>query len=166
MTLQVQIQNLTTRIGTEFKALRNLIGGSGTADVSALDTTATNLVEAINEVKAVADAAISSGGAQINDTATNATEVWSSSKIDSEISAQLNGAIDGAPAALDTLNELAAAIGDDANFAATTTTALGNRVRFDAAQSLTTPQQLQACENIGVGDPETNFVTVFETALA
>jgi microcystin-dependent protein len=33
--------------------------------------------------------------------------------------------IDGAPAALDTLNELAAALGDDANYAATITTALG-----------------------------------------
>lgn len=36
--------------------------------------------------------------------------------------------IDGAPAALDTLNELAAALNDDANFAATVTTALGQRV--------------------------------------
>lgn len=34
----------------------------------------------------------------------------------------------GIPAALDTLKELADAIGDDANFAATVTTALGNRV--------------------------------------
>lgn len=36
--------------------------------------------------------------------------------------------IASAPAALDTLNELAAALGDDANFAATITTALGNKV--------------------------------------
>ena len=35
--------------------------------------------------------------------------------------------VDGAPTALDTLNELAAAIGDDANYAATITTALGNK---------------------------------------
>jgi hypothetical protein len=35
--------------------------------------------------------------------------------------------IGGAPGALDTLNELAAALGDDANFAATVTTALNNR---------------------------------------
>lgn len=36
--------------------------------------------------------------------------------------------LDGAPSALDTLNELAAAIGDDANYASTVTTALNNRV--------------------------------------
>ena len=39
--------------------------------------------------------------------------------------------IDGAPAALDTLNELAAAINDDANFASTVTTALGNKANAD-----------------------------------
>ncbi len=35
--------------------------------------------------------------------------------------------VDAAPAALDTLNELAAAIGDDANFAGTVTTALAGK---------------------------------------
>jgi hypothetical protein len=39
----------------------------------------------------------------------------------------VNAVIDTAPANLNTLNELAAALGDDANYAATTTTALGNR---------------------------------------
>jgi hypothetical protein len=42
------------------------------------------------------------------------------------LKAEILGA--GVPAALDTLDELAAALGDDANFAATVTTALGNRV--------------------------------------
>lgn len=41
--------------------------------------------------------------------------------------ARINEVIDGAPAALDTLNELAAAINDDANFASTVTTALGTK---------------------------------------
>ena len=40
---------------------------------------------------------------------------------------ELGNLIDGAPAALDTLNELAAAINDDASYAATITTALGNK---------------------------------------
>lgn len=41
--------------------------------------------------------------------------------------AQLGNLIDGAPAALDTLNELAAAINDDSSYASTITTALGNK---------------------------------------
>ena len=53
MSLAVRISDLATRIGTEFKAVRTLIGGSGTADISALTTTAkTSLVAAINEVNA------------------------------------------------------------------------------------------------------------------
>lgn len=36
------------------------------------------------------------------------------------------GLVDSAPTALDTLNELAAALSDDANFASTVTTQLGN----------------------------------------
>jgi hypothetical protein len=40
----------------------------------------------------------------------------------------LAATIDSAPAALDTLNELAAALGDDANYAATTTTALATKL--------------------------------------
>jgi hypothetical protein len=40
---------------------------------------------------------------------------------------ELGNLIDGAPSALDTLNELAAAINDDASYAATITTALGNK---------------------------------------
>jgi hypothetical protein len=39
--------------------------------------------------------------------------------------------IDAAPAALDTLNELAAALGDDANFATTVTNDLSTRVTYD-----------------------------------
>jgi len=39
----------------------------------------------------------------------------------------ISNLVDGAPAMLDTLNELAAALADDANFATTMTTALGNK---------------------------------------
>lgn len=71
----------------------------------------------------------------------------------------------GAPALLDTLDELAAALGDDPNFATTMTTALGNRVRYDATQTLTAPQKTQACANIGIGEPDTDFVATFNTGL-
>ena len=38
------------------------------------------------------------------------------------------GIVDSAPATLDTLNELAAALGDDPNFATTVATQIGNKV--------------------------------------
>jgi len=58
--------------------------------------------------------------------------------------------VDSAPVTLDTLNELAAALGDDPNFAATMATALGLRIRVDAAQSFNAAQKLQAQSNIGL----------------
>lgn len=44
------------------------------------------------------------------------------------IDAKVAGVVDAAPAALDTLNELAAALGDDANFATTTATSIGEKL--------------------------------------
>ena len=47
--------------------------------------------------------------------------------VQSYVTTQINTVLDGAPAALDTLNELAAALGDDANFATTITTSIGTK---------------------------------------
>ena len=51
----------------------------------------------------------------------------------SDITSAVAAVVDAAPAALDTLNELAAALGDDANFASTVTTAIAGKA--DAAHS-------------------------------
>ena len=56
-------------------------------------------------------------------TGTNTTQVATTSFVQQE----LNILTTGAPAALNTLDELAAALGDDTNYAATITTALGNK---------------------------------------
>ena len=56
--------------------------------------------------------------------------------------ARINEVIDGAPAALDTLNELAAAINDDANYAATVTTALGTKANAADVYSKTEIQNM------------------------
>lgn len=48
--LIAKVDDFATRAGTEFKAIRTLISGSGTGDVSGLSTTADNLVDAINEI--------------------------------------------------------------------------------------------------------------------
>jgi hypothetical protein len=55
---------------------------------------------------------------------------------------QVSGLVDSAPEALDTLNELAAALGDDASFSSTVNTALGNRVTTSSDQALKSPTAL------------------------
>ncbi len=52
------------------------------------------------------------------------------------ISAAINALLDGAPSALDTLNELAAAVNDDASFAASVTSALATKQPLDTDLSL------------------------------
>ena len=162
-TLIVRISDLATRMATECKSLRTLVNANG-ADLSALTTTQkSSLVAAINELKTAVDNAGSS--ITISDSTSSTTQVWSSSKVASEITAAKNALTNGAAAALDTLSELASALGNDANFASTITTALGYRLRFDAAQTLTSGQKTQACTNLGVGEPDTDFVTTFNSGL-
>jgi len=54
--------------------------------------------------------------------------VYTASQTDTAISAAVNSLVAGAPGLLDTLDELSAALGDDANFASTVTTALAGKV--------------------------------------
>lgn len=164
MSLETQIIALAQAIGADIKDVRTKHG-----DLTSLTTVAKgNLVAAINELKA----ALGSAGAAIDDAATNGatTVTWSADKIFDTIEAAKlavkSDLTNGAAAALDTLSELAAALGNDPSFAATMATALTNRVRYDAVQTLTAPQQLQACSNIGVGNPERNFATDYATAKA
>lgn len=108
----------------------------------------------------------------IDDVTPSSSTTYSSTKIGSDLTAAINNLVDSAPGTLDTLNELAAALGDDPAFATTVTTALGNRVRTDtAAQGLDSTQQSNARTNIdaasatAVGSTSANYVTTFEAAL-
>ena len=120
MSLVTNITNAFTRVATEVKALRTLINGNQSS-LSALNTTAkSNLVAAINELVA----SVGGAGASINDATMSTTSVWSSSKTDAEIDAAVAALVSAAPGLLDTLDEIAAALGDDPNFAATITASL------------------------------------------
>lgn len=166
-SLETRLRALSTRIAGEAKDLRTLIN-ENQLNLSGLATTdKSSLVAAINEVKSL----VGEGGIVLNDGATNTTEGWSSQKISDYVTAALDALATGAPTALNTLDELAAALGDDANFAATVTAALGNRLRFDAPQVLTAEQKAQANANLGsaslvdTGNLDTDFVAVFNQGL-
>lgn len=174
MSLVTQLQNFATRAATESKALRTLINGNA-ADLSTLTTTQkANLVLALNEVRALAAgaAAAAASATGIDDTTASTSTTYSSTKIVGLISDATSALVNGAPGALDTLKELSDALGADANFATTVATALANRLRLDAAQSLTSGQQAQGRANLDVygtaqiGDPTTDFVAAFEAGLA
>lgn len=147
MSLATNLQNLVTRIATEFKSVRTLINGNS-ANLNGLTTTAkTNLVAAVNEVKAIADSAASSGGASINDALTTTSTVWSSSKTDAQIGSAVAGLVASAPGTLDTLAELATALGDDPNFATTMTGLIGGKADAVHAHAVADVTGLQTALN-------------------
>lgn len=186
MSLQTRISDLITSIGTDYKQLRTWITGSATGDLTGLTTTAkSSVVSAINEVKSqvgvtVPDSSVTVKGiVELATLAEVATGTDTSRAVTAEGVRQERNALKteilgaGVPSALDTLDELAAALNDDANFAAATTTSLGNRLRIDtAAQGLTVTEKANGRTNLDVysktelGDPETDLVALYTTAKA
>jgi hypothetical protein len=216
MSLASNISTLATRVGTEFKTLRTSLTGNSTGSLAALETTAKgNLVVAINEVNALAEGA-AGGGATINDVTPSTETVYSSSRTEARIDERVTTLTGTAPANLDTLGELADALADDANFAATVTTTLATKAPLASPALTGTPTAPTAAANtsttqlattafvqqetpnasatvVGMvelatdaevatgtdttravtpaglrsvtGDPETNYVTVFEAGL-
>ena len=68
------------------------------------------------------------------------------------VDTQIANLVAAAPSTLNTLNELAVALGNDANFSTTVATALGNRLRVDInSQGLTSTQQGYGRTNLGLG---------------
>ena len=162
MSLSSQLSTLVTRLGTEFKTVYSLTGS-----LSSLATTdKTSLVSAINEVRTAATT-------MIDDTSTTSTDKsWSASKITAAILQVKNDILGGVGTAYDTLQEIVTQLTADEGVVAGILTSLGNRLRFDAAQTLTGGQQTQSQANLGVysttkiGDPTTDFVAAFTSALA
>lgn len=158
MTLEQRVTVLAQTIAADVKALRIADGNLAT-----LNTTAKNsFVAAINELFGM----IGGSGVVIDDGApgTSTTVAYSPNKITSLITNAINGVLGGAAAAYDTLSEIQSMLEGDDTAISGLLTAVGNRVAYDAAQSLTDPQKLQACNNIGVGNYDRNFATDYTTA--
>ena len=108
-------------------------------------------------------------GSSVNATFSGETltvEIDDRQYIDQAVSTAVSSLVDSAPGTLDTLNELAAALGDDPNFATSTATALANRVRADAAQSFSATEKRQARKNIGIERQSVTFSTALLAPMA
>ena len=180
MSASANLVLLAQAIAADVKALRAADG-----DLATLTTTAKgNLVAALNEIHALAQAA-EQAGVQINDAAGNGDVdvVWSADKVFDSIelakTAVKNDLLNGAGAAYDTFKELQDLLVGQDDAVAALTTAVGNRVRFDQAQVLTSEQQAFARDNIGaasqadlnalvaaVGNTEEDLVAAYNLAKA
>jgi capsid protein len=150
MTMQTNIASAMMRLVTATNAVNSKIG-----NLASLTTTEkSNIVGALNELKTALNSA-----AIISDSTSSTTSTWSSSKIQTQITSAITALINGADGASDTLKELADKI-----------TALAQAdvglLSFAQAQTLTAGQQLQGATNLGIGDPNHNYVTAIDAALS
>lgn len=165
MTLEARIIALATSISA---ALNTTNGNIGT--LASLSTTnKSSLVASINELSGLVS---SIDAAEIDDVATSGADVtWSIDQIKVKIAAAISDLVSGAPGTLDTLNELAAALGDNPDAITEILTAQGLRVRVDSSQSFDGTQQTQGRANIGaqsaaaIGDTDHDFAADFTAAL-
>ena len=139
----------TARFNTAF-------GGKSTSDLSE----GTNLYY----TDARADARISNALKDEDNMASNsATHVPSQQSVKAYVDTEVAGLVDGSPAALDTLNELAAALGDDANFSTTVTDSIGTKLaKASNLSDLTNAGTART--NLGLGTAATTSSTDYATA--
>ena len=112
-----------------------------TAEADAISTAAADATSKANAAQSAAEATASADATSKANAAESNAEAYADSLIGDvtvdgtggntvtdRIASAVAGLVDSAPAALDTLNELAAALGDDANFATTVATDIGTKV--------------------------------------
>lgn len=122
-----------TNINISGNAGRVEAGASGSfAYLSELNATGSAFSNSLTQLSGALSTGLSSGLFALNTDLSTASGALNdkidlvSGNLNTYIDDRISGVIDVAPAALDTLNELAAALGDDENFASNLVTTLGN----------------------------------------
>jgi hypothetical protein len=121
---------------TDFDAFKQFTFVTGSSQVSYPDLSniPAGIVSGSSQVTPLLPSGVVSGSTQIlslvsidEDTmsSNSDTKVPTQQSVKTYVDTKVSGLVDSAPAALDTLNELAAALGDDANFATTISTTIG-----------------------------------------
>lgn len=137
-----KVSNVTTNLGiTGTNAARVITSSDGTNATIPVATTAVSGVMSAAQVTTLNGKAPKASptftGTPAAPTAadgTNTTQLATTEFVQTAVS----GIVDAAPGALDTLNELAAALGDDANFSTTMTNSLAGKSPIAGSSSITT----------------------------
>ena len=149
--IQAQIAGAATALSNHESDTTNIHGIADTALLATTANVATAKTEAITAAGTAADSKVSTAVAALTKSSVGLANVDNTADANKPVStaqasaiatakseaiadatAQVNAVIASAPAALNTLDELAAALGDDANFASTITTSLAAKAPIAA----------------------------------
>ncbi len=158
MSLESKALALASAVGSDIKQLMTTVGSL--TDLTTADKT--NLVNAINSLHSGLSAVDLTD--LIDDASSATNKAWSASKLLAALQAAKDELLNGAPGAFDTLKEISDYLAANDSQINTILTEIGNRVRYDAAQTLTVEQQLTACTNIGINDNEVDLASIYATS--
>lgn len=191
-TLNENLKSFAAALGNDYKALKSSISATDNkiGNLAGLETTNKgDIVTAMNELKesivdvqgkAITEEAVDvklsakqdkltpGSGITLTGNTISASVDLSAlatiASVDDKIKVAVSKLIDGADATLDTFKEVQDMIRSDQTVASALAKTVGNKVDYANAQTLTTAQKLQACTNIGIGDPSIDLVAIYNTA--
>lgn len=191
-TLNENLKSFAAALGNDYKALKSSISATDNkiGTLAGLETTNKgDIVTAMNELKesivdvqgkAITEEAVDvklsakqdkltpGSGITLTGNTISASVDLSAlatiASVDDKIKVAVDKLVNGADATMDTFNEVQDLIRNDQTVASALAETVGKKVDYANAQTLTAAQKLQACTNIGIGDPSIDLVAIYNTA--
>lgn len=191
-TLNENLKSFATALGNDYKALKSSISATDNkiGTLAGLETTNKgDIVTAMNELKesivdvqgkaitkeavdvklsAKQDKLTPGSGITLTGNTISASVDLSAlatiASVDDKIKVAVDKLVNGADATMDTFKEVQDLIRNDQTVASALAETVGKKVDYANAQTLTAAQKLQACTNIGIGDPSIDLVAIYNTA--
>lgn len=191
-TLNENLKSFAAALGNDYKALKSSISATDNkiGNLAGLETTNKgDIVTAMNELKesivdvqgkAITEEAVDvklsakqdkltpGSGITLTGNTISASVDLSAlatiASVDDKIKVAVDKLVNGADATMDTFKEVQDLIRNDQTVASALAETVGKKVDYANAQTLTAAQKLQACTNIGIGDPSIDLVAIYNTA--
>lgn len=160
MTLVERITAVVKAIGADIKALKGRVlalenkpASTGGVDESQVQSTVNAKVEeSINTLKGELGTLVTPTVTSKVNESIDTLKGALATLVTPTITAEINKVVDGAPDTFNTLKEIADYIEQDKTGASAMTTSINNRLRFDEQQTLSTEQQANVLNSLGLGD--------------
>lgn len=174
MKLVERITLVVKEIGKDIKGLKGRVlalethheehAGAGTVDESQVQSAVESKVtESINTLKGELGTLVTPTVTSKVNESIDSLKGELATLVTPTITAEINKVVGGAPETFNTLKEIADYIEQDKTGASAMTTAVNNRLRFDEQQTLSTEQQTNVLNSLGL--TEVDFVAEYNTAV-